>query len=78
MMEAAVTSEMLVNFYQKTRRYYPENSHLHFCFVGHNVFSVTNMSLSCLFIADNATMLHINMIKMNKLQSICEVISRTF
>jgi hypothetical protein len=29
MMEAASTSEMLVNFYQTTRRYNPEDSHLH-------------------------------------------------
>jgi hypothetical protein len=28
MMEAARTSEMLVNFYQTTRRYNPEDSHL--------------------------------------------------
>jgi hypothetical protein len=28
MMEAARTSEMLVNFYQTTRRYIPEDSHL--------------------------------------------------
>jgi hypothetical protein len=28
MMEAARTSETLVNFYQTTRRYNPENSHL--------------------------------------------------
>jgi hypothetical protein len=27
MMEAATTSETLVNFYQKTRRYNPEDSH---------------------------------------------------
>jgi hypothetical protein len=30
MMEAAMTSETLVNFYQTTRRYNPEDSHLHF------------------------------------------------
>jgi hypothetical protein len=29
MMEAASTSEMSVNFYQTTRRYNPEDSHLH-------------------------------------------------
>jgi hypothetical protein len=29
MMEAASTSETLVNFYQTTRRYNPEDSHLH-------------------------------------------------
>jgi hypothetical protein len=28
MMEAAMTSETLVNFYQTTRRYNPEDSHL--------------------------------------------------
>jgi hypothetical protein len=28
MMEAASTSEMLVNFYQTTKRYNPEDSHL--------------------------------------------------
>jgi hypothetical protein len=28
MMEAARVSEMLVNFYQTTRRYNPEDSHL--------------------------------------------------
>jgi hypothetical protein len=41
MMEAASTSETSVNFYQTTRRYNPEDSHLHnrrrenlkFCFV---------------------------------------------
>jgi hypothetical protein len=30
MMEAARTSETLVNFYQTTRRYNPEDSHLPF------------------------------------------------
>jgi hypothetical protein len=30
MMEAARTSETLVNFYQTTRRYNPEDSHLHY------------------------------------------------
>jgi hypothetical protein len=29
MMEAARTSETLANFYQTTRRYNPEDSHLH-------------------------------------------------
>jgi hypothetical protein len=29
MMEAASTSETLVNFYQTTRRHKPEDSHLH-------------------------------------------------
>jgi hypothetical protein len=29
MMEAERTSETLVNFYQTTRRYNPEDSHLH-------------------------------------------------
>jgi hypothetical protein len=29
MMEAASTSETLVNFYRTTRRYNPEDSHLH-------------------------------------------------
>jgi hypothetical protein len=29
MMEAAQASETLVNFYQSTRRYNPEDSHLH-------------------------------------------------
>jgi hypothetical protein len=29
MLEAASTSETLVNFYQTTRRYNPEDSHLH-------------------------------------------------
>jgi hypothetical protein len=29
LMEAARTSETLVNFYQTTRRYNPEDSHLH-------------------------------------------------
>jgi hypothetical protein len=29
MMEAASTSETLVNFYQNIRRYNPEDSHLH-------------------------------------------------
>jgi hypothetical protein len=31
MMEAASTSEALVNFYQTIRRYNPEDSHLHTC-----------------------------------------------
>jgi hypothetical protein len=31
MIEAARTSETLVNFYQTTRRYNPEDSHLHTC-----------------------------------------------
>jgi hypothetical protein len=31
MMEAANTSETSVNFYQTTRRYNPEYSHLHIC-----------------------------------------------
>jgi hypothetical protein len=30
MMEAASTYETLVNFYQTTRRYNPEDNHLHF------------------------------------------------
>jgi hypothetical protein len=30
MMEAARTSETLVNFYQTTRRYNPEDNHLNF------------------------------------------------
>jgi hypothetical protein len=29
MMEAARTSETLVNFYQTTQRYNPEDSHVH-------------------------------------------------
>jgi hypothetical protein len=29
MMEAAITSETSLNFYQTTRRYNPEDSHLH-------------------------------------------------
>lgn len=29
MMEAVLTSETLVNFYQSARRYYPEDSHCH-------------------------------------------------
>jgi hypothetical protein len=29
MMEAASTSEMLINFYQPTQHYNPEDSHLH-------------------------------------------------
>jgi hypothetical protein len=29
LMKAASTSETLVNFYQTTRRYNPEDSHLH-------------------------------------------------
>jgi hypothetical protein len=33
MMEAARISETLVNFYQTTRCYNPEDSHLHKCFV---------------------------------------------
>jgi hypothetical protein len=31
MMEAASTFETLINFYQTTRRYNPEDSHLHTC-----------------------------------------------
>jgi hypothetical protein len=30
MIEAARTSETLVNFYQTTRRYNPEDNHLHY------------------------------------------------
>jgi hypothetical protein len=33
MMEAARTSETLVNFYQTTRRYNPEDSHLQYYYV---------------------------------------------
>jgi hypothetical protein len=42
MMEAAKTCETLVNFYQTTRHYNPEDSHLpsYFC------FSVSNILLS--------------------------------
>jgi hypothetical protein len=36
MMEAARTSEALVNFYQTTRRYNPEDSHLHAFFISVN------------------------------------------
>jgi hypothetical protein len=39
MMEAARSSETLVNFYQTTQRYSPEDSHLHtFFFAGPHVF----------------------------------------
>jgi hypothetical protein len=31
MMERASTSETFVNFYQTTRRYNPEDGHLHTC-----------------------------------------------
>jgi hypothetical protein len=31
MMEAVQTSETLVNSYQCTRRYNPEDSHFHYC-----------------------------------------------
>jgi hypothetical protein len=34
-METAGASETSVNFYQTTRRYYPEDSHLHFAFHQH-------------------------------------------
>jgi hypothetical protein len=37
MMEAASTSEMLVNFYQTTQCYNPEDSHLHY----QNPFTIT-------------------------------------
>jgi hypothetical protein len=40
MMIAARTSETLVNFYQTTRRYNPEDSHLH-PHNGHLILSVT-------------------------------------
>jgi hypothetical protein len=33
MIEAARTSEMLVNFYQTTQRYNPEDSHLFFVLI---------------------------------------------
>jgi hypothetical protein len=36
MMEAARSSETLVNFYQTTRRYNPEDSHIHFCLLFNN------------------------------------------
>jgi hypothetical protein len=42
MMEAARTSETLVNFYQTTRRYNPEDSHLHIKLV-HTAFVITFM-----------------------------------
>jgi hypothetical protein len=38
MMEAASTSETLVNFYHTTRRYNPEDSHLQLSFLfAHNI-----------------------------------------
>jgi hypothetical protein len=42
MMEAARTSETLVNFYQTTRHYNPEDSHLHITFPSTLVFQVVS------------------------------------
>jgi hypothetical protein len=44
MMEAARTSETMVNFYQTTRRYNPEDSHL-FKFSLINYFSCFSLSV---------------------------------
>jgi hypothetical protein len=41
MMEAARTSETLVNFYQTTRRYNPEDSHLR------KIVVITNHEVVC-------------------------------
>jgi hypothetical protein len=42
MMEVASTSETSVNFYQNTRRYNPEDSHLH-------VYQIFPCALQCIF-----------------------------
>jgi hypothetical protein len=43
MMEAARTSETLVNFYQTTRHYNPEDSHLQIIFNSQLIFCVETM-----------------------------------
>jgi hypothetical protein len=50
MMEAARTSETLVNFYQTTRRYNPEDSHLHRL----RVFE--SRALASIFMAEDGTL----------------------
>jgi hypothetical protein len=47
MMEAARTSETLVNFYQTTRRYNPEDSHLR----THRRENLKSYFVSCLFLS---------------------------
>jgi hypothetical protein len=54
MMEAARTSEMLVNFYQITWHYSPEDSHLHTFFVVSSEFhGVGLVKIQCEFMALN-------------------------
>jgi hypothetical protein len=49
-MEAAWTSETLINFYQTTRRYYTEGSHLHMKYSNKNILneSAYTFKLTCL------------------------------
>jgi hypothetical protein len=45
MMEAARTSETLVNFYQTTRRYNPEDSHLHTAVLFNNANKICHKNM---------------------------------
>jgi hypothetical protein len=46
MMEAARTSETLVNFYQTTRRYNPEDNHLlSLVYISNNLIKVSSICL---------------------------------
>jgi hypothetical protein len=47
MMEAARTSETLVNFYQTTRRYNPEDSHLYMVYLT-TLFN-SSLSTACFY-----------------------------
>jgi hypothetical protein len=55
MMEAARTSETLVNFYQTTRRYNPEDSHLHLHTYSQGVTTEKNIIIFTAVRASNLT-----------------------